>query len=308
MSQAACGIDERYGMVERIEMLKSKKRYFDYLLILTGTALMALAINAVFEPAGLVTGGFSGIAIVAKSTTGTFVSGGIPLWITTTVLNIPLFLIGFKMQGVKVLLKTVAGTLSLSAWLYLLPAVPLTPDDLLLSAVFGGALQGIGIGLVFIGHATTGGTDMVASLIQKRVRHYTVAQIMQVVDALVVLAGAYVFGVTKALYAVIAIVVITKVSDTLSEGLHFSKVAYIITEKPDEIAQVVMHGLNRGVTGIPAQGMYTGNRRMILYCVVGKKQIVMLKDLVMALDQNAFVIVTDAREVLGEGFIETPTF
>ena len=118
---------------------------------------------------------------------------------------------------------------------------------------------------------------MVASLIQKKVRYYTVAQIMQVVDALVVLAGAYVFGVTKALYAVIAIVVITKVSDMLSEGLHFSKVAYIITEKPDEIAQVVMHDLNRGVTGIPAQGMYTGNRRMILYCVVGKKQIVMLK-------------------------------
>ncbi len=306
--QAARGIDERYRMVERIVMFKSEKGYFDYLLILMGTALIALAINAVFEPAGLVTGGFSGIAIVAKSTTETLVSGGIPLWITTTVLNIPLFLIGFKMQGVKVLLKTLVGTLALSAWLCLLPAVPLTPDDLLLSALFGGVLYGIGIGLVFIGHATTGGTDMVASLIQKKVRYYTVAQIMQVVDALVVLAGAYVFGVTKALYAVIAIVVITKVSDMLSEGLHFSKVAYIITEKPDEIAQVVMHDLNRGVTGIPAQGMYTGNRRMILYCVVGKKQIVMLKDLVMSLDQNAFVIVTDAREVLGEGFIETPTF
>lgn len=283
---------------------RGKAEYFDYLMIVVGTALMALAINAIFEPAGLVTGGFSGIAIVIKSITEPWVEDGIPLWITTTVLNIPLFLIGFKMQGVRVLVKTLVGTLSLSAWLYLLPSIPLTPDDLLLSALFGGALQGVGIGMVFIGHATTGGTDMVAALIQRKVRHYTIAQIMQVVDALVVLAGAYVFGITKALYAVVAIVVITKISDELIEGLHFSKVAYIITEKPDEIAQAVMAGINRGVTGITAKGMYTGNSRTMLYCVVGKKQIVLLKDLVMELDKNAFVIVTDAREVLGEGFIE----
>lgn len=285
-----------------------KAGYFDYLMIVTGTALMAFAINAIFEPAGLVTGGFSGIAIVIKSVTEPWMGEGIPLWITTTVLNIPLFLIGFKMQGVKVLMKTLVGTLSLSGWLYLLPSIPLTPDDLLLSALFGGALQGAGIGMVFIGHATTGGTDMVAALIQRKVRHYTIAQIMQVVDALVVLAGAYVFGITKALYAVVAIVIITKISDDLTEGLHFSKVAYIITEKPDEIAQAVMAGINRGVTGITAKGMYTGNSRTMLYCVVGKKQIVFLKDLVMELDKNAFVIVTDAREVLGEGFIESSNY
>lgn len=291
-----------------VESVRMKSRYTDYLLIVAGTALMALAINAIFDPAGLVTGGFSGLAIVIKSLTESLVDQGIPLWITTTVLNIPLFLIGFKMQGVKVLRKTLLGAVSLSVWLYVIPVISLTPDDLLLSAIFGGAIQGVGIGLVFIGHATTGGTDMVAALIQQKVRHYTIAQIMQVVDALVVLSGAYVFGISRALYAVIAIVVITKVSDTLIEGLHFSKVAYIITEKPDEVAQAVMNGVNRGVTGIAAKGMYTGNSRTMLYCVVGKKQLVQLKDIVMDLDSSAFVIVTDAREVLGEGFIERPKY
>lgn len=291
-----------------IESVRMKSRYTDYLLIVAGTALMALAINAIFDPAGLVTGGFSGLAIVIKSLTESLVDQGIPLWITTTVLNIPLFLIGFKMQGVKVLRKTLLGAVSLSVWLYVIPVISLTPDDLLLSAIFGGAIQGVGIGLVFIGHATTGGTDMVAALIQQKVRHYTIAQIMQVVDALVVLSGAYVFGISRALYAVIAILVITKVSDTFIEGLHFSKVAYIITEKPDEVAQAVMNGVNRGVTGIAAKGMYTGNSRTMLYCVVGKKQLVQLKDIVMDLDSSAFVIVTDAREVLGEGFIERPKY
>lgn len=281
---------------------KRRKEWFEYCLIVIGTALMALAINAVFEPAGLVTGGFTGLAIIVKELTEIWWGTGIPLWITTTALNIPLFLIGLKIQGIRLLAKSVAGMALLSLWLYLIPPIALVQDDLLLSAVFGAVIQGVGIALIFIGHATTGGTDLVASLIQRRIRHYSIAQIMQIVDGAIVLAGAYVFGMTKALYAVIAIVVISKISDTMIEGLHFAKVVYIITEKPEEIAQAVMYGLDRGITGISAKGMYTGNERMMLYCVVGKKQIVPLKDLVMNLDRNAFVIVSDAKEVLGEGF------
>lgn len=281
-----------------------KSRYSDYLLIIIGTALMALAINLILDPAGLVTGGFSGLAIVIKSLTGEFIEDGIPIWLSTTVLNVPLFLIGFKIQGARSLGKTLFGAAALSAWLYLIPAGSLAPDDLLLSAVFGGGLQGLGIGLVFIGHATTGGTDMAAALIQRKFRHYTIAQVMQVIDGIIVLSGVYAFGISKALYAVISIVVMTKLTDTLIEGLHFAVSAYIITEKPEEIASELMLKVNRGVTGIDAKGMYTGNKRTILYCVAGKKQIVELKDIVMKLDPNAFVIVTDAKEVLGEGFIE----
>ncbi len=286
------------------ESVFTKSRYSDYLLIVAGTALMALAINLILDPAGLVTGGFSGLAIVIKSLTETFINNGIPIWLSTTVLNVPLFLIGFKLQGAKYLGKTLFGAAALSVWLYLIPEISAAPDDLLLSSIFGGGLQGLGIGLVFIGHATTGGTDMAAALLQRKHRHYTVAQIMQVIDGMIVLTGVYAFGISKALYSVISIVVMTKFTDTLIEGLHFAVSAYIITEKPDEIASELMLKVDRGVTGIDAKGMYTGNKRTMLYCVAGKKQIVVLKDIVMKLDPDAFVIVTDAKEVLGEGFIE----
>lgn len=145
---------------------------------------------------------------------------------------------------------------------------------------------------------------MMAALLQRQMKHYSIAQIMQVIDALVVLVGMYVFGVQKALYAIIAVFLVTKVSDGLIEGLKFSKQTYIITEKPEEIAQMIMSELDRGVTGIQGKGLYSGQDKMLLYCVVGRKEIVTLKERVDAIDPKAFVIVSDAREVHGEGFIE----
>ena len=177
-------------------------------------------------------------------------------------------------------------------------------DDLFLTALFGGLISGVGTGLVFLCQATTGGTDMLAALIQRKLPHYSIAQIMQVLDAIVVLVGASVFGITYALYALIAIFAVLKVSDGLIEGLKFSKAAIIISEKSGEIAQAIIHELDRGVTGLDARGMYSGAQKNVLFCVVSKKEIVQLKDLVVGHDSQAFVIVSDAREVLGEGFIE----
>ena len=177
-------------------------------------------------------------------------------------------------------------------------------DDLFLTALFGGLISGVGAGLVFVCQATTGGTDMLAALIQRKYRHYSIAQIMQVLDAVIVLVGAGIFGVTYALYALIAIFAVAKVSDGIIEGLKFSKVAFIISEKSEEISRAVMAELDRGVTGLHARGMYSGAEKNVLFCVVSKKEIVQLKELVVGHDSQAFVIVTDAREVLGEGFIE----
>ena len=145
---------------------------------------------------------------------------------------------------------------------------------------------------------------MMAALIQRKLKHYSIAQIMQVIDGIVVLVGMYVFGIQKALYAIIAVFLVTKVSDGMIEGLKFSKQAYIITDKPDEISRMIMEELDRGVTGIAGKGMYSGQDKMLLYCVVGRKEIVALKERVDSIDPNAFVIVSDAREVHGEGFIE----
>lgn len=281
-----------------------KSRVLEYLMIIAGTGLMALAINSVFDASGMVTGGFSGVAIIIKEWTKGTVNGGIPLWMTNIGLNIPLFLIGWRIHGFSFVKKALIGEISLSSWLALQPVWNIAGDDLLLAALYGGVVQGIGIGLVFLGGGTTGGTDMMAAIIRKYLQHYSIAQIMLVIDAAVVVIGMYVFGIRKALYAIIAVYLVTKVSDGLIEGLKFSKIAYIITSKPEEISDMIMKDLDRGVTGINAKGMYSGQDKLMLFCVVNKKEIVLLKEKIDVIDPNAFVIVTDAREVLGEGFIE----
>ena len=287
-----------------MRIMNSRPWYVDYLFIFMGTGIMALAIQCIFEPIGLVTGGFSGIAIIIRKMTAGIVEGGVPLWLTNLALNVPVFIAALIIKGRKFLGRTVIGTGLLSFWLYVIPQVDLTQGDYMLSAVFGGVITGIGIGFVLLAKATTGGTDMVSALIQKYVRHYSVVQILQVIDGMVVLAGLYVFGLKPALYAIVAIFITSKVSDALMEGMKYSKAAFIITDCYKEIADAIMTQLDRGLTGLDATGMYSGDKKTVLYCVVAKKEIVELKDIVAKIDPKAFVIVTDAREVFGEGFLE----
>lgn len=145
---------------------------------------------------------------------------------------------------------------------------------------------------------------MLAALMQKKLAHYTIPQIMQVLDAVIVLFGAAVFGIRTALYALIAIYAVSKVSDGIVEGLKFSKMVYIISEKNPEISNAILHQMDRGVTGLKARGLYSGNDREMLCCVVSKKEISQIKEIVREFDEKAFVIVSDVREVFGEGFIE----
>ena len=270
----------------------------NWFTMILGTAIMAIAIKMIYDPAGLVTGGVSGVGIIMKEL------ADIPLWLTNTMLNIPLFIAAFVVKGWKFISRTVVSTLSLSFFLYALPDINLGMNDVLLSALFGGALTGIGTGLVFMARSTTGGTDLLAAVLQHYIRHFSVAQIMLVLDGMVVIAGAWIFGLEYALYAIMAVLVVTKVTDGILEGMHFSKIAYIISDKADDIAQAIMTDLERGVTGINGKGMYSGNAKNILFCVVSQKEIVLVKDIVSKIDPSSFVIVTDAREVLGEGFIE----
>ena len=143
-----------------------------------------------------------------------------------------------------------------------------------------------------------------AALIHTKLRHYSINQILQVLDGLVVVAGAGIFGVRYAFYAVIAVVVLAKVSDGMIEGMHFAKAAYIITDYKEQISREIMDHMERGVTLIDASGAYTGEKRDIVFCVVSKKEIVTVKEIVRCTDPRAFVIVSDVREVLGEGFME----
>lgn len=276
----------------------------DYLCIVIGTGLMGIAIQSIFDPLGLVMGGFTGIAIIVKELTLNRIPGGIPLWITNLVLNIPVFIVGMKIKGKRFIGRTAFATCMLSFGLFCLPNWNIAQGDYMLTAIYGGALQGLGIGLVLLAKATTGGTDMVATLIQHYLKRYSIVQIMVVIDGLIVLAGAFEFGMQPVLYAVVAIFITSETSDALMEGIKYSKAAFIITDESDKVSEAIMGRMNRGVTGIMAKGMYSGEEKDMLYCVVSKKEIVDLKELVMTLDPHAFVIVTDAREVLGEGFLE----
>lgn len=281
-----------------MEIPSKRPIYVDYLFIIIGTGLMALGINCIYDPINMVTGGVTGIAIIIKS----FVD--LPLWITNLCLNIPLFLIAIKVKGPKFIGRTAFATASLTIWLYIIPSTLMSMDDYVLASVFGGVISGIGIGFVFLARATTGGTDMLAAILQHYFRHYSIAQILQFVDGAVVLCGAYVFGLNKALYAVISIYVISQISDGIIEGLKFSKLAYIISDKYEEIAAAIMENIERGATGLDATGMYSEKKKNLLLCVVSKKEIVQVKEIVARIDPRAFIIVSDVREVLGEGFIE----
>ncbi len=281
-------------------LLNRRPLWVDVILMVVGTGLMGLAIQCIYDPVGLVTGGFTGVAIIAKYLT----NGAVPLWLTNLVLNVPLFFLAALIKGRKFVARTAVATVLLSAWLYVIPLWDLAEGDYVLSAIFGGVICGIGMGLVLLARATTGGTDMLAALIQHKLRHYTIMQIICVIDGIIVAVGIYSFGIKAALYAIVAIYVTSKVSDALMEGMKYSKAVFIVSDKYKEISDAIMSQMDRGVTGLNAVGMYSGDEKCMLYCVVSKKEIVVLKDMILNIDNNAFVIVTDAREVVGEGFLE----
>jgi uncharacterized membrane-anchored protein YitT (DUF2179 family) len=300
MGTDAKSIRKRRSKMERL--IKTKVSH--YLLIIIGTFLMAASVNLVYDPLDMVTGGVTGLAIVIKKITSVWIKGGVPIWLTNLLLNIPLFLAAWLVRGKTFLKNTFFATISLTVALYIVPTFDIVYQDYLLAAVFGGVLGGIGLGLVFMTLSSTGGTDLLAMVLHKFMPYYTVPQILTVIDGLIVFAGVISFGLTKALYAIIAVYITTKVSDSLLEGLKFAKMAYIISDHYEEIAQMILKDLDRGVTGISATGMYSNKEKKMLFCVVSKKEIVELTDIVAKIDPKAFIIVSDAREVMGEGFRE----
>lgn len=264
---------------------------------------MALGINLAFDPMGMVCGGVTGLAIVVKHITGFFVEGGLPVWLSNLLFNGPLFVIALIKKGKKYIVKTVFATVALSAWIYVLPIFQLF-DDYLLATLFGGVMTGAGIGLVFARMATTGGTDLLSALIHDKLKHFSIPQLLAVIDGAIVVLGAVVFGIENAMYAICVVYLCSKISDGLLQGLKFAKMAHIISDKAEEIAEVVLRDVDRGATGVKVQGMYSKEEKKMLICVVTKKEIVELIDIVHKIDPTAFVIVNDVHEVMGEGFIE----
>jgi len=275
----------------------------EYILITLGSVILALSITLFFNPHSLVTGGVSGIAIILYELSYRWWGESIPLWVTNLVFNVPILAVATKVFGIHVMAKTVYSMLTITGALYVGEFLPeFMVYDLLLVSVFGGIAMGIGLSLVFMSKGATGGTSTLATLINLKVRYLSIAKIMLVIDVVIVGIGLMTFDVERMLYAVIAIFICTKVIDSVLEGLNFAKTAFIISEKSEEVANNILNKLNRGVTSLRGEGMYSRKDRNVLLCIVSNKEIVDLKDIVRSTDENAFVIVTDAREVLGQGF------
>ncbi len=283
--------------------IKKNNSLHTYLLITVGTFFMAVATNVIYEPLSMVTGGFSGIGIIVKRLCEEKMGLSLPVGVTTMILNIPLFVVATRQKGRVFLVKALYAATCFSLVLMIVPSVEVRERDYLMAAILGGALQGIGIGLVFSQNTSTGGSDLLSTLLSQWFHGLSISELLILVDGVIVLAGMGVFGIRNGLYAIVAVFITGKVSDALVDGLKFAKTVYIVSDVPLTISHAIMNQLERGVTGLTGTGMYSGNHKQVLMCVVSKKEMVKLIEIVKNADKNAFVIVLDAKEVLGEGFL-----
>ena len=277
------------------EFLKS------YAVITLGSLIYALAYNIFFAPNQVAMGGLTGLGQVLNAVIPVLPVGG-----TVFAMNVPLFFLGWKYIGGHLLVSSLyAMTFSSFAIDVLDMIYRFPPTDTMLAAIFGGALLGLGIGLVFAKGATTGGTDLIARLLKLKFAWLPMGTLVLFPDFAVIVLAAIAFGkVESALYGVVALFVTTKVMDLVLYGLDSSKVAYIISDAYREIADAITHDMERGLTLLHGEGGWSGAEKKILLVAFKQKQIVALKQTVKAIDPSAFLIVCDAHEVLGDGFRE----
>jgi uncharacterized membrane-anchored protein YitT (DUF2179 family) len=266
-----------------------------FLYILLGSGIIALAFNVFLLPNNIASGGVSGISTILKSTLG---------WEPAFVqwsFNIPLFIAGVILLGKQFGIKTLVGTIFLPLVVFSTNHLEPWTNDPLLGALFGGIGVGIGLGIVFRGNASTGGTDLAAQIIHKYTG-LTLGTCVAIIDGLIVLTAAVVFDIERGLYALIALYVTTKTIDLVQIGLGRSKMTMIISNRQAEIQEAILNKIDRGVTKLSAYGGYTDHERPVVMCVVDQTEFTKLKQLVKTIDPTAFIIVMDASEVLGEGF------
>ncbi|MFZ5652599.1 MAG: YitT family protein [Bacillota bacterium] len=262
-----------------------------------GVLLTALGLDIFLIPNKIAAGGVSGIATVLHYLVN------VPVGMTMLFLNVPLFVMGIYRLGLKFGFRSLYGTISLPFLIdALAPFMPVPTRDPLLAGIFGGVLVGLGLGLVFKYRGTTGGTDLAAAVL----RTYTganVGQLLFMVDAVVVLAAGFAFNSWElAMYALITIFVTAWLIDMVQEGISFAKAFFIISSEPEKMALAVLREMDRGATVLRGRGAYSGIDRDVLLVVVNRSEVTRLKDLIKSIDKGAFVILTDAHEVLGEGF------
>ena len=269
-----------------------------YLKILIGSALYAAGFQFFLYPNAIATGGVTGVAMIINY------FSGFPVGVMTLIINVPLFIFSWKRFGLGFILASLAGTVLSSVMVDLFAMIPLeVTHEPLLGAIYGGIIKGLGLGIVYHTGATTGGVDIVAKFLRRKYQHINFSTFILGLDTAVIVAFAVLFRrYDSAMYAIICMFIASKVIDLVLYGAVNSKVCYIITDKSEEIKDGIVNALHRGVTFLHGEGAWSGQEKHVILCVIKQSQIVELKHLIRALDDKAFVIVSDSREVFGNGF------
>ncbi len=275
------------------------KNLQDYLLVLLGSLVQALSMRLFLVPGQLVSGGISGMAQIINYFTHW------PIGLMVFLGNLPLFVLGWRnLGGRKFALRTGLAIASFSFFTDLLvlfiPPQGVT-HDLVLDCLYGGLLLGVGLGLVYRGRGTSGGSDILGRILNNRLG-ISISQAYLITDTLVVLAGGFAFDWEKALYGLVVIYVSGIAAEMVAEGSDIFRTALIVTNQPDEVAARIMQEMERGVTILPGTGAYTGASRPVLYCVITRAEVSTLKEIVHLADPKAFMVIGTAHEALGEGF------
>ena len=289
-------------------MFMKRKFFTDYLYAALGTFILAFAISFFHAPFNISTGGVSGIAITMEALFR------IPKSISTLIINLVLFGFGFKTLKKSAILKTVVGIFMLSGFIAITDFLTVYlhniginfGDDIIISTIFGGVLVGAGVGLTVLVDASTGGSDFAAIMLHKLIPHIGVASFILFIDTTIIISsGLALSDISLMFYSALSLYISTKVTDFILIRGNFAKSVYIISKKSDEIASEVMDKMERGVTGIYSKGFYYNKDSTMLMCIVRSKEVPSLLRMIEKYDKTAFTIISDVREVHGEGFLET---
>lgn len=277
-----------------------KNNFIDIILIFLGCMIASLGVNLFLVHAKLLSGGATGVALILEYTLK------IPSGIVILLINIPLIILSYKKLDKYFTIYTTIGMLCLSASLMITKSFTQfikIENDLLVLCIYGGVLCGVGYGIVFLRHGSTGGNDIITMLIRKKYSNFNIGGLGFSLNIIIVSIGAIIFGLPQALYTVISLFIQSLVLDKMLKGFNSKKLLLILTRKEKEIIEYVIKDLNRGITSLVAEGEYTHDKKKMLYCIVSPHQMVELKAAVHSIDPGAFITIVDVSEVRGKGFL-----
>ena len=281
-------------------IIKVKKILLNLIKLTLGTIIMAIGVDLFLLPNQLSTGGFSGIGTVL------YYIFGLSVGTTMLVLNIPLFIIAYFKVGKKFFVNAIIGTLLFSYFLNVFEKITPLTTDRFLAFLYGSVIVGIGTAVVLNAQGSTGGTELLANVIKAYKPKLKTGTLIVIIDTVIIIANTIFFkDLEVALYSTLAIYVLGKILDIFFEGINFSKMLLIISPKWEEISSRINNEIRRGVTSLYGEGMYKREERKILLCVMSRNEVREARTIIEEVDKNAFIIITNAREVYGEGFKET---